>query len=205
MLGAIEVEVEPPRVGSLMDQSATEDAAFSFIVAAGVVTDPQGLPLTFSATLADGSALPSWLAFNRHARVQRHTRQRQRRSARCEIDRDEQRRAADRRLVGLSIATSTMRRSLPARGQSTCHRRTDFSLTLPTASGRRRRRLTGIRSIALERQRAAGMAELRCRDADFRRDARECGCGCDSDPRDRDRHSGIERKRDVHARGRQHE
>ena len=64
LLGAIGVEVEPPRVGLLTDVSATEDAAFSFIVPAGVLTDPQDLPLTLSATLADGSVLPSWLTFN---------------------------------------------------------------------------------------------------------------------------------------------
>jgi len=45
-------------------QAATEDAAFGFVVPGTLITDPDGDTLAFSATLADGSALPAWLAFD---------------------------------------------------------------------------------------------------------------------------------------------
>ena len=38
--------------------------AFNATMGAGAFTDPQGLPLTYSATMTDGSALPSWVSFN---------------------------------------------------------------------------------------------------------------------------------------------
>ncbi|WGL28545.1 putative Ig domain-containing protein [Pectobacterium brasiliense] len=45
-------------------QSVAQDGSFSFTVPAGTFTDPDGDTLTLSATLADGSPLPSWLSFN---------------------------------------------------------------------------------------------------------------------------------------------
>ena len=48
----------------LADQSAAEGAALSFGFGASAFTDPNLDTLTYSATLADGSPLPSWLTFN---------------------------------------------------------------------------------------------------------------------------------------------
>jgi VCBS repeat-containing protein len=49
----------------IADQSATEDSAFSFTVPASTFTDADaGDTLTYSSTLSNGSALPSWLSFN---------------------------------------------------------------------------------------------------------------------------------------------
>ncbi|NAS95342.1 HlyJ hemolysin-like protein [Pseudomonas syringae pv. actinidifoliorum] len=54
---------------ALVDQSVAEGAAFSYSVPAGAFTDPDsGDTMTYAATLADGSALPSWLTFNTSTR-----------------------------------------------------------------------------------------------------------------------------------------
>ncbi len=57
---------DAPTVAALIaDQSATEDAAFSFVVPAGSFADVDpGDVLTLSATLANDSPLPSWLIFD---------------------------------------------------------------------------------------------------------------------------------------------
>ena len=56
---------DAPVVGTpIPAQSVAQDGSFSLVVPAGTFTDPDGDTLTLSATLADGSALPSWLAFN---------------------------------------------------------------------------------------------------------------------------------------------
>ncbi len=52
---------------ALADHAAIQDAVFSFAVPLGTFNDVDfihGDMLTYSATLADGSALPSWLAFD---------------------------------------------------------------------------------------------------------------------------------------------
>ncbi len=65
-----EPEPEPqsnlsPTVGNpLGDQNATPGEEFSFAVPTDTFSDPDGDPLTFSATLAGGSPLPEWLSFN---------------------------------------------------------------------------------------------------------------------------------------------
>jgi VCBS repeat-containing protein len=46
-----------------------EDAAFSFTLAPDVFIDPDGDVLSFTATLANGDALPSWLQFNAATRT----------------------------------------------------------------------------------------------------------------------------------------
>ena len=38
--------------------------AVNFTLASNTFTDPQGETLTYSATLSNGAALPSWLSFN---------------------------------------------------------------------------------------------------------------------------------------------
>ncbi|WPN55379.1 M10 family metallopeptidase C-terminal domain-containing protein [Pseudomonas sp. P9_31] len=48
----------------LLDQNATENAPFSYAVPATSFTDPDNDGLNYTATLADGSALPPWLSFN---------------------------------------------------------------------------------------------------------------------------------------------
>ncbi len=45
----------------LSDVNSAEDAAISYTIPAGRFTDVDGNALTYSATLADGSPLPSWL------------------------------------------------------------------------------------------------------------------------------------------------
>jgi Ca2+-binding RTX toxin-like protein len=55
---------------ALLDQSAAQGGAFSYTVPATAFADPDsGDTLTYSATLADGSALPSWLVFNAATRA----------------------------------------------------------------------------------------------------------------------------------------
>ncbi|WP_275054605.1 calcium-binding protein [Comamonas testosteroni] len=60
-----------PEVASYLPTlNATSGQAFTYTVAAGVITDPDpGDTITYSATLADGSALPSWLSFNSSTRT----------------------------------------------------------------------------------------------------------------------------------------
>ena len=48
----------------LLDQNATENTPFSYAVPATSFTDPDNDSLSYTATLADGSALPAWLSFN---------------------------------------------------------------------------------------------------------------------------------------------
>ncbi len=56
--------------GTVSGQSATKDAVFSFTVPAGTFVDvDSGDTLTLNATLADGSPLPGWLAFNPSTRT----------------------------------------------------------------------------------------------------------------------------------------
>jgi hypothetical protein len=42
----------------------TAGAPFDSQLGSGIFTDPQGLPLTYSVAMADGSALPSWINFD---------------------------------------------------------------------------------------------------------------------------------------------
>ncbi|MGE8483463.1 MAG: M10 family metallopeptidase C-terminal domain-containing protein [Pseudomonas sp.] len=48
----------------LLDQNATENAPFSYVVPATSFTDADNDNLSYTSTLADGSALPAWLSFN---------------------------------------------------------------------------------------------------------------------------------------------
>ncbi|WP_420066124.1 DUF4347 domain-containing protein [Pectobacterium colocasium] len=50
--------------GTLTPQSVAQGGSLSFTLPSGLFTDPDGDTLTLSATLADGSPLPSWLSFN---------------------------------------------------------------------------------------------------------------------------------------------
>src|SRR5262249_17183756 len=58
----------PPVVASpITAQNATVGPAFNFTFAAGTFSDPENDPLAYNATLDDGygTALPSWLTFDR--------------------------------------------------------------------------------------------------------------------------------------------
>ena len=54
----------PVLVLPLPDQNWVEGQAFQYIFASGTFSDPEGQALGYSATLASGAALPSWLSFN---------------------------------------------------------------------------------------------------------------------------------------------
>jgi Ca2+-binding RTX toxin-like protein len=55
---------------ALPDQTAAQGASYSYVVPANAFTDPDaGDTLSYTATLADGSALPSWLTFNPSTRA----------------------------------------------------------------------------------------------------------------------------------------
>ena len=62
---------EAPTVAvSLANQTAVEDAAFTFAVPGSTFADvDSGDVLTYNATLADGTALPTWLSFNSTTRT----------------------------------------------------------------------------------------------------------------------------------------
>ena len=69
-LGVANTDDAPTVAHAIADKAATEDAAFSYVVPADVFADVDaGDSLTLSATLADGSALPSWLTFNPNTRT----------------------------------------------------------------------------------------------------------------------------------------
>jgi Ca2+-binding RTX toxin-like protein len=60
----------PTVVAGLPTQAATEGAAWSYTVPTGAFADVDvGDMLTYSATRADGSALPAWLSFNANTRT----------------------------------------------------------------------------------------------------------------------------------------
>ncbi|MGL5837228.1 MAG: putative Ig domain-containing protein, partial [Sphingorhabdus sp.] len=54
----------PELTSPLSDQNFAEDSLVDFVIAANAFTDPNGDPLTYSATMADGTALPTWLSFD---------------------------------------------------------------------------------------------------------------------------------------------
>ena len=47
----------------LVDQAVMVNAPFSYVMAEGTFTDADGDPLSYSASLSDGTALPAWLSF----------------------------------------------------------------------------------------------------------------------------------------------
>jgi hypothetical protein len=59
------VAASPPALAQqTAAQTWTQGETVHFTLAAGTFTDPNGESLTYSATLSNGSALPSWLSFN---------------------------------------------------------------------------------------------------------------------------------------------
>lgn len=62
---SIQINNAPVVIATLIDQIGTQGQLFEFAVPAGTFTDiNQGDVLTYTAMLADGSALPSWLDFD---------------------------------------------------------------------------------------------------------------------------------------------
>jgi Ca2+-binding RTX toxin-like protein len=60
----------PVLANPLSDRTVNEDASFGFVVPADAFSDPDaGDTLTYAATLADGSDLPGWLAFDAQTRA----------------------------------------------------------------------------------------------------------------------------------------
>ena len=60
----------PTVAHAITDKSATEDVAFTFTVPSNTFADvDSGDTLSYAATRADGSALPSWLSFNANTRT----------------------------------------------------------------------------------------------------------------------------------------
>ena len=66
---ATPVNDAPTVAAPLVDQSASEDVAFSYQFGGGSYGDVDGDSLTYTATLSDGSTLPSWLSFNAATRT----------------------------------------------------------------------------------------------------------------------------------------
>ncbi|KAA3435906.1 putative Ig domain-containing protein, partial [Rufibacter hautae] len=58
----------PVVASAIPDQGATAGTAYSYAFPAGTFTDPDGDALSYSAALAGGGALPSWLSFSPAAR-----------------------------------------------------------------------------------------------------------------------------------------
>jgi parallel beta-helix repeat protein len=54
---------------ALLDQNASENTSFSYVVPATSFTDPDNDSLSYTAKLADGSALPGWLTFDAATRT----------------------------------------------------------------------------------------------------------------------------------------
>lgn len=55
----------PPQVSvGLYDQYAESTYFFEYVFSASTFTDPDGNPLTYTATKSDGTALPAWLVFD---------------------------------------------------------------------------------------------------------------------------------------------
>ncbi len=59
----------PQVANPLLDQGTSENTTFTYTFAANTFTDADADTLTYSATLDDGSALPSWLSFNASTRT----------------------------------------------------------------------------------------------------------------------------------------
>ncbi|WP_342654390.1 putative Ig domain-containing protein [Pseudomonas sp. F3-2] len=59
----------PVVASPLLDQNATENTPFSYVVPATSFTDPDNDSLSYTATLADGSPLPQWLTFDAATRT----------------------------------------------------------------------------------------------------------------------------------------
>jgi|LakMenEpi03Aug12_release.lakeMendotaPanAssembly.Ray.scaffolds.fasta_scaffold231621_3 hypothetical protein len=64
----------PVLANALVNQTGNEGTALSYQFASNTFTDTTGTPLTYTATLADGSALPGWITFTAGTRTFSGTR-----------------------------------------------------------------------------------------------------------------------------------
>jgi len=60
---------DAPVAAQIADQNAAEGAGFAFTVPADAIVDPDGDALSFTASLSNGAALPSWLSFDPASRT----------------------------------------------------------------------------------------------------------------------------------------
>ncbi|MBL8481324.1 MAG: Ig-like domain-containing protein [Rhodocyclaceae bacterium] len=66
---ASQSNLAPQVTATIQNQIAPEGQAFAYRMPWNVFTDPEGQQLSFRATLADGTALPSWLSFDPAAQI----------------------------------------------------------------------------------------------------------------------------------------
>jgi hypothetical protein len=67
--GGRSVNVAPALANALVNQTVQASGALSYAFASNTFNDPEAAPLTYSAVLADGSALPGWLTFTASTRT----------------------------------------------------------------------------------------------------------------------------------------
>lgn len=68
-IALIDTNRAPVLANAIPNQFATEESLFSYTLPANTFSDPDGEALTYSAALANGNPLPSWLAFNASTRT----------------------------------------------------------------------------------------------------------------------------------------
>jgi hypothetical protein len=68
-INVTDVNDAPVVAQEILDQSSSEDAAWSFTVPADVFSDVDNATLTFTASLGNDEALPSWLSFDADTRT----------------------------------------------------------------------------------------------------------------------------------------
>ncbi|MXW90819.1 MAG: hypothetical protein F4114_17640 [Rhodospirillaceae bacterium] len=66
---AVSVNAAPTVAIQIPNQSATVGTAFTYQFPANTFADADSDPLTYTAEESDGTALPSWLAFNAGTRT----------------------------------------------------------------------------------------------------------------------------------------
>ena len=199
---------DPPQLlQPLADQAATQDAAFSYTVPAGTFADiDTGDTLGYSATLASGAALPSWLSFDASdAHLQRHAGQCRRRRHRPVRDRHRRQRCQRRRMTSRSRVANVndapqlmVAITAPAATQDVA-----FSFTLPAGTFVDIDALDTLSYSATLDSGAALPAWLSfdARDADLQRHAGQCRRRRDHDSRHRHGPAGPVGGRRLHADG----
>ncbi|MEN0037764.1 MAG: putative Ig domain-containing protein [Cellvibrio sp.] len=69
VVNALPVNAPPVLQNAIADQVANEDSSFTYSFPANTFTDAEGDALSYSARMADGSAMPSWLSFDAASRT----------------------------------------------------------------------------------------------------------------------------------------
>lgn len=69
VVSALPVNAAPILQNAIADQSTNEDSLFRFTIPANTFADADGDALGYSARMADGSAMPSWLSFDAATRT----------------------------------------------------------------------------------------------------------------------------------------